>query len=192
MNDETERCGWCGNDPLYVAYHDQEWGRPLHEEQLLFEHLCLEGFQCGLSWITVLRKRENFRAVFHDFNPERVAAMTDEDVDLLCQDTGIIRNRAKIRSAINNAQRLLELHKDNLTLDSVVWSFAPKHPHQRPRSLEELPATSSESEALAKELKARKFSFVGPTGIYAFMQSIGIVDDHLESCFIAKENDKTL
>jgi DNA-3-methyladenine glycosylase I len=190
MSKEAERCGWCGTDPLYVAYHDEEWGQPMHDERRLFEHLCLEGFQCGLSWITVLRKRDNFNAAFHGFDPERVASMSEDDVERLCQDTGIIRNRAKIRSTINNARRLIDLHEANLTLDSLTWSFALDPPPDRPRSLEDLRANSPESEVLSKELKAHGFSFVGPTGIYAFMQSVGIVDDHIETCFVAKKNDK--
>lgn len=185
MSADLPRCHWCGNDPLYVAYHDEEWGKPLHDEQLLFEHLCLEGFQCGLSWITILRKRENFREAFRNFDLNYVAALTDADIDTLCTNPGIIRNRSKIRSTINNAQRVLALHKDHTSLDELLWSFAPDTPQKRPRDPSDLPTTSPESHALARTLKKRAFTFVGPTGMYALMQAVGIVDDHLESCFLA-------
>jgi len=190
MTDATTRCSWCGEDPLYTAYHDEEWGRPVHDDTMLYEHLCLEGFQCGLSWITVLRKRENFRRAFHDFAPRKVAAMEDQDVERLCQDAGIIRNRAKIRSTINNAKRLIELQESGSSLDELAWSFAPKKAGARPCTVADLKANTPESEAFSRAMKKHGFSFVGPTGLYAFMQSVGIVDDHVASCFVALENDK--
>lgn len=180
------RCSWCGTDPIYVDYHDNEWGRPLHDDRLLFEHICLEGFQCGLSWIQILRKRENFRKAYHDFEIQRVAGMTERDVDRLKEDAGIIRNRKKIRSAINNANRALEVIEEHGSLDTFLWSFAPETPAPRPNTLAEIPVTSPESHALSKQLKSLGWSFVGPTGIYAFMQSAGLVDDHVVGCHRAR------
>ena len=172
------RCGWAGSDPLYVAYHDDEWGRPLHGDDALFGLLTLEGFQAGLAWITILRKREAFRAAFADFRIAAVAAFEEADVERLLGDAGIVRHRGKIEAAIGNARAALELPGG---LDDLVWSFAPGS-RRRPRSLSEIPAKTTESEALSKELRRRGFRFVGPTIVYAFMQSAGLVDDHVAGC----------
>jgi DNA-3-methyladenine glycosylase I len=180
----VERCWWCGDDPLYVAYHDDEWGRPLTDERALFELLCLEGAQAGLSWITILRKREAYRRAFDGFDAERVAGYGEADVERLLADAGIVRNRAKIRAAIDNARTLLAMHERGETLRDLVWSHRPAE-HRRPRTGADIPAVTPEAEALSKDLKHRGFRFVGPTIAYAFMQSAGIVDDHLVGCFRA-------
>jgi DNA-3-methyladenine glycosylase I len=178
--DGRARCGWAGSSPLYVAYHDDEWGRPVHGDQHLFERLVLEAFQSGLAWITVLRKRAAFRRAFDDFVPERVARYDAGDVERLLADEGIIRNRAKIEAAIVNAQRVAELDGG---LDALVWSYAPK-PAAAPQTLRDVPATTPESSALAKELRRRGFRFIGPTTAYATMQACGLVNDHLAGCFV--------
>jgi DNA-3-methyladenine glycosylase I len=170
------RCSWAGSDPLYIAYHDEEWGKPLHGNDKLFELLTLEGFQAGLAWITILRKREAFRAAFKGFHIETVAAFDEADIERLLGNAGIVRHRGKIEAAIGNARAALELPAG---LDAFVWSFAPP---PRPRPVSDIPAKTLESEALSKALKARGFRFVGPTIVYAFMQSAGLVDDHLEGC----------
>jgi DNA-3-methyladenine glycosylase I len=179
------RCFWCGTDPLYVRYHDDEWGRPVKDDRRLFEKFVLEGFQSGLSWITILRKRENFRAAFDDFDMELVARYTKRKVAALLKDAGIVRHRGKIESAINNAQRACDLIDERGSLAGLVWSFEPS-PRQRPRRLtwEVLKTMGStpESTALSKELKRRGWSFVGPTTVYAAMQAMGMVNDHLETC----------
>jgi DNA-3-methyladenine glycosylase I len=181
----SARCPWCGDDPLYVAYHDDEWGRPVADDQRLFEKLCLEGFQAGLSWITILRKREQFRAAFHDFDIARVARYSARDVTRLLGNAGIVRHRGKIESAINNAQRAADLIDERGSLASLLWSFEPL-PTARPRRLtwEVLRATAitPESTALSKELKRRGWTFVGPTTMYAAMQAMGMVNDHVETC----------
>jgi DNA-3-methyladenine glycosylase I len=177
------RC-WPTTDPLYIAYHDEEWGRPVRDERRLLERLCLEGFQSGLSWITILRKRENFRAAFRGFDPEQVARFGDDDVQLLMDDAGIVRNRAKIEATIANARATVALHEAGETLDALLWSFAPDVPALAPRSLREMAATTPESKALARELKRRGFRFVGPTTAYALMQATGIVNDHVEGCIV--------
>jgi DNA-3-methyladenine glycosylase I len=181
--DGRARCSWAGADPLYVGYHDDEWGVPLHEERALFELLTLELFQSGLAWITILRKREGFRSAFAGFDVERVAAFDDADVERLLLDAAIVRNRAKIEAAIANARATLALPDG---LDALLWSFALPPRRDRPRTLAELPASTPESAALAKELKRRGFRFVGPTVAYAFMQSAGLVDDHLAGCYVAR------
>lgn len=185
-DDGLARCGWVGADSEYVRYHDEEWGRPLHGDRPLFEKIALEGFQAGLSWITILRRRPTFRTAFAGFDPELVARFDEGDVDRLMQDTGIIRNRAKIEATISNARAVLELtaHSSG-ALDELVWSFVPEQPRPRPRSFADLPAETPESKALSKALRARGFRFVGPTTMYALMQSAGLVDDHLEGCFRA-------
>jgi DNA-3-methyladenine glycosylase I len=180
---EPLRC-WPTTDPLYVAYHDEEWGRPVRDERLLLERLCLESFQSGLSWVTILRKRENFRAAFCGFDPERVARFGDRDVERLMADAGIVRNRAKILATIANARATSELHDAGGTLDELLWSFAPPLPRPPPRTLQELPATTPQSVALARELKRRGFRFVGPTTAYALMQATGIVNDHVAGCIV--------
>jgi DNA-3-methyladenine glycosylase I len=171
-------------DPLYERYHDEEWGRPVHGERELYERLTLEAFQSGLAWITILRRREGFRAAFDDFDPAVVAGYDDHDVERLMGDAGIIRNRAKITAAIANAQALLDLHGRGGSLDAVFWSAAPvaAEPRPRPRTFAEVPASTPESAALAKELKRLGFRFVGPTTAYAAMQACGVVDDHLAGC----------
>jgi DNA-3-methyladenine glycosylase I len=179
------RCWWAGDDPLYVAYHDHEWGRPVLDDTRLFEKICLEGFQAGLSWITVLRKRENFREAFAGFDPSAVATFTRRDVARLLRNDGIIRHRGKIESAIQNARRALELQDEFGAISTYVWSFEPPQ-DQRPRQLTRdaltAMATSPASIALSKDLKKRGWTFVGPTTIYAFMQAVGLVNDHLHDC----------
>ena len=180
--DGVDRCWWCGDDPLYVAYHDREWGRPVHDEQRLFEKVCLEGFQAGLAWITVLRKREAFREAFAGFDPRTVAAFEDEVIGQLLNNSGIIRHRGKIAATLNNARALLAMHERGETLDSVVWAHAPTG-HQQPSDLSQIPGFTVESTALSKALRKRGFNFVGPTTMYAFMQSMGVVNDHVVGCF---------
>ncbi|MGZ8688633.1 MAG: DNA-3-methyladenine glycosylase I [Gaiellaceae bacterium] len=180
--DGLARCSWCGDDPLYTSYHDREWGRPLTGDDAVFELLTLEGFQAGLAWITILRKREGFRNAFAGFEIERVARFAEPDVELLLGDAGIVRHRGKIEAAIGNAQAALELPGG---LSELVWSFAPPPRERRLRSLAEIPAVTPESTALSKELKRHGFRFVGPTTVYAFMQSAGLVDDHLDGCAVA-------
>ena len=182
---EAVRCSWATSDPLYIAYHDEEWGRPVREERLLLERLCLEGFQSGLSWLTILRKRERFRAAFAGFDPERVAAFADDDVARLMADAGIVRNRAKIEATIANARATVALHEAGETLGALLWSHAPRARGERaraPRTLDEIPASTPASTALARELKRRGFRFVGPTTVYALMQATGIVNDHVAGC----------
>jgi DNA-3-methyladenine glycosylase I len=177
------RCPWGISPPEYVAYHDQEWGRPLRGDQAIYERLCLEAFQSGLSWLTILRKREAFRAAFAGFVPARVAAIGPADVERLLADRGIVRNRAKVAAAIANARATLDLPEG---LSALLWSFAPEPTGRaRPRSFAEVPATTPESTAMARELRRRGFRFVGPTTAYALMQSCGLVDDHLAGCWRA-------
>ena len=180
--DGKARCWWALSSPDYVEYHDSEWGRPLHGEHELFERLTLEAFQSGLSWLTILRKRENFRRAFDGFDVEKVAGYNDKDVKRLLGDAGIVRNRKKIEAAITNAKAAREMHANGETLDELIWSFAPDDPGPAPETLADLQATTPESKALAKELKARGFVFVGPTTVYATMEAIGVVNDHLAGC----------
>ena len=180
------RCFWCRASPLYRHYHDHEWGFPVTDERRLFEKLCLEGFQAGLSWITILNKREAFRAALAQFEAEPLADFGAAEVDQLMGNAGIVRHRGKIESAINNARRVLELRREFGSLAHYVWRYAPLAAQQRPERMT-LPAvramtTSAESVALSKDLKKRGFSFVGPTTMYAFMQAMGLVNDHLEGC----------
>lgn len=177
------RCGWVGDDAEYRRYHDEEWGRPLHGDRALFEKMSLEGFQAGLSWITILRKRPRFREVFAGFEPDAVAAFDEADVDRLMADAGIIRNRAKILATIGNARLVTEMAPGEL--DAFMWSFAPAS-HRRPSSFEEVPATTPESDAMSKALRKRGFRFVGSTTMYALMQSTGMVDDHVTGCHRAE------
>ena len=180
--DGLARCPWAGSDPLYLGYHDAEWGRPLRGENELFERICLEAFQSGLAWITILRKRENFRAAFAGFEIGKVAEFGEADVARLLADEGIVRNRAKVNATVTNARAARELDGG---LTDLVWSHAPaKQP--RPRSTQEIPATSPESVALAKTLKKSGFVFVGPTTAYALMQACGLVNDHLLGCHARK------
>jgi DNA-3-methyladenine glycosylase I len=180
---ERVRCAWGNSSPEYVTYHDEEWGTPLHGDDALFERLCLEAFQSGLSWITILRKRPAFRAAFAGFSIDAVAAFTADDEARLMSDAGIVRNRAKITAAVRNARAAQSLPEG---LSELLWSFAPDGPRPRPRTLDEVPATSTESVAMAKELKRRGFVFVGPTTAYALMQATGMVDDHVTECFRAR------
>lgn len=179
--DGRVRCSWGASPEIYVEYHDTEWGIPVTDERTLFEKVCLEGFQSGLSWLTILRKRPAFRDVFHQFEPTLVAAMTPRDVDRLVQDARIIRHRGKIEATITNARALLELHLQGTTLRELFWSAAPDAP-SAPVSMADVPATTPESIALSKSLKKAGFSFVGPTTCYAAMQAMGVVNDHLEGC----------
>ncbi|GEJ58594.1 DNA-3-methyladenine glycosylase I [Anaeromyxobacter diazotrophicus] len=180
----VRRCGWAGEDPLYVAYHDEEWGAPLRDDRALYELLVLEGFQAGLSWITVLRKREAFRRAFDGFDPERVARLGPRRVEALLRDPGIIRHRGKIEGAVASARAFLALREAEGSFARFVWSFVGGAPRlNAPRSPAEVPAETAESRALSKALRARGFAFVGPKSCYAFMQSAGLVNDHLTSCF---------
>ena len=178
---ELSRCGWATSAPEYVAYHDDEWGRPLHGVTAMFERMSLEGFQSGLSWLVILRKRPAFRAAFAGFDPAAVARFDDADVERLLADAGIVRNRLKIAATVANARAVLEL---DTPLDELLWSFAPAA-HPRPATLAEVPAVSPESTAMAKELKRRGLRFVGPTTCYALMQAAGLVDDHVQTCWRA-------
>ncbi len=180
--DGLVRCGWGESAPDYVVYHDTEWGVPLHGDDALFERVCLEAFQSGLSWLTILRKRPAFRAAFAGFSIPAVAAFGERDRTRLLADAGIVRNRAKIDAAIRNARAAQDLPEG---LDTLLWSFAPTRRRRRPATLAEVPATSPESVAMAKELKKRGFAFVGPTTAYALMQATGMVDDHIKGCFRA-------
>jgi DNA-3-methyladenine glycosylase I len=177
------RCAWGSSTPEYVSYHDEEWGTPLRGDDALFERLCLEAFQSGLSWITILRKRPAFRAAFDGFAIDAVAAFTDDDEARLMTDAGIVRNRAKIAAAVRNARAAQELPDG---LSELLWSFAPDGSRGRPATMADVPTTSSESVAMAKELKRRGFVFVGPTTAYALMQATGMVDDHVADCFRAQ------
>lgn len=184
---ELTRCSWCEGSDIYVAYHDHEWGRTVTDETRLFEKVCLEGFQSGLSWITVLRKRESFRDAFSGFDPTKVARFGEAKVDKLLGNAGIIRHRGKIESTINNARRLNEMHRAGESLAHLVWSFADRTRREAPESI---PAQTPASAALSKELKRRGWSFVGPTTMYAFMQSMGVVNDHVSGCHVRAACDR--
>lgn len=185
-DDGIPRCWWAGSDPLYVDYHDTEWGRPVHDDTRLFEKLCLEGFQAGLSWITILRKREHFRAAFKDFDIPTVAAFGADEVECLLLDPGIVRHRGKIESTINNAARAIDLQREFGSLSRYVWSHAEKRT-TAPRTSEDLSPMTATSTNLSKDLKKRGWSFVGPTTVYAFMQAMGLVNDHLVGCDIREQ-----
>jgi DNA-3-methyladenine glycosylase I len=183
-DDGRIRCGWAGSDPLYRAYHDQEWGVPLRDDRRLFEMLVLEEFQAGLSWITILRKRENFRRAFDEFDPESIAAYGPDKIGALLADPGIVRNRAKIEGAILSARGFLELMAEPGGFSGFLWQFVGGEPIvNRRRAMSEVPAETAEARAMSKALKARGFKFCGPTICYAFMQATGMVDDHLVDCF---------
>ena len=180
----TSRCWWPGKDPLYIAYHDQEWGVPVRDDRLLFEFLCLEGQQAGLSWITVLKKRDHYRRCFKNFDAEKVSRLTDSSIEKLLLDPGLIRNRLKLYSIRSNAEAFLGVKRDFDTFEKYVWSFVHNSPVDGKRqNPEQVPATSTESEALSKDLKKRGFKFVGSTICYAFMQAAGLVNDHTKNCF---------
>jgi DNA-3-methyladenine glycosylase I len=178
------RCAWCGSDPLYVTYHDTEWGVPVHDDQRLFEFILLDGAQAGLSWLTILRKRENYRRAFHGFDAERIARYGARDVARLLADPGIVRNRLKVESAIRNARAFLRLRETHGSLDAFLWSFVGGVPKQNTwQDVRELPARTPESDAMSRAMKAAGFNFVGSTICYAFMQAAGFVNDHLTTCF---------
>lgn len=179
------RCPWCLSDPLYIAYHDREWGRPVHDDRKLFEMLILEGAQAGLSWITILRKRENYRKAFDGFDARKMSRYTGTKTRSLLKNSGIVRNRLKIESAVSNAKAFLNIQKEFGSFDDYIWKFVGGKPIvNRPRSMKQIPATTAASDAMSKDLKKRGFRFVGSTICYAFMQATGMVDDHLQKCFI--------
>lgn len=189
--EKLNRCGWAGSDPVYVAYHDNEWGRPEHDDRKLFEMLILEGMQAGLSWITILKKRENFRRAFDNFDPEKVAEYGDKKISELLGNTGIIRNRLKINAAVANAKDFLEIQKEYGSFDKFIWSYVGYTPIiNRPKTLADVPASTPLSDKISADLKKRGFKFVGTTIIYSFMQAVGMVDDHVVSCFCHSENKK--
>lgn len=186
--DGRPRCAWAMGDPLMIAYHDEEWGVPCHDDDALFERLMLECFQAGLSWLTILRKRENFRRAFDGWDAQRIAAYGPEEVARLMSDPGIVRNRLKIQAAISNANAFLAIRREEGSFDRYVWSFVGGEPLRRPAppTTQAIPATTAESDALSKDLKRRGFRFVGSTICYAFMQSVGMVNDHVQGCFKAR------
>jgi DNA-3-methyladenine glycosylase I len=181
---DRTRCWWCGEDELYQDYHDVEWGVPVHDERLLFEFLCLEGAQAGLSWITILRKRENYRRVFDNFDAGKIARYPDKKIAALLQDPGIVRNRLKVNGFVKNARALLELQEQGMTLDEYLWNFVDGKPLQTNRkTIAQVPANTDISDAMSKDLKKRGFTFVGSTICYAFMQAAGLVNDHTLDCY---------
>lgn len=187
----TQRCWWPGEDPLYIEYHDKEWGVPLHDDQTLFEFLSLEGQQAGLSWITVLRKRDRYRQAFLDFDPVQVARMSDNTIEALLQDTGLIRNRLKLYSIRNNAIAFLAVQKEFGSFASYMWDFVGGKPVDgRRKGRGDIPATSEVSDAMSRDMKKRGFKFVGSTILYAHMQATGMVNDHVQDCFRYKEIQK--
>ena len=181
--DGRDRCWWCGDDPDYVTYHDTEWSVPVRDDRAVFEKLCLEGFQAGLSWLTILRKREAFRSAFAGFDPQVVAGFEDAEVTALLADTGIVRNRAKVEATISNARAFCRFADAGGSLGDLVWSFAPSQPPPPPRHPDDVPAWTPASQALSRTLKQHGFRFVGPTTCYATMQALGVVDDHLAGCW---------
>lgn len=184
MVSEKIRCGWCGTDPLYVKYHDEEWGVPVKDDKTLFEFLLLETFQAGLSWITILRKRENFRNAFDNFDYKKIAKYDQAKIDELLQNQGIIRNKLKVLSAVSNAKAFMEIQKEFGSFSNYVWEFVANEPVKNLlKTHKDAPATSTISDALSKDLKKRGFKFVGSTVVYAHMQATGMVNDHIESCF---------
>jgi len=181
---ERTRCWWCGDDELYQDYHDFEWGVPVHDERLLFEFLCLEGAQAGLSWITILRKRENYRRAFDNFDANKIVRYKDKKIAALLQDPGIVRNRLKVNGFVKNARALLELQEQGMTLDEYLWDFVDGEPLQTNRkTIKQVPSNTAISDAMSKDLKKRSFTFVGSTICYAFMQAAGLVNDHTVDCF---------
>ncbi len=185
---EPERCAWCGTDPLYVRYHDLEWGAPLHDDRRLFEMLILEGAQAGLNWLTILRKREGYRAAFDHFDPERIARYDAAKVARLLADPGIVRNRLKIQAAIRNAQGYWTIQERHSGFDAFLWRYVDGQPRQNAwPTLAEVPARSPEADAMSRDLKRLGFAFVGPTICYAFMQAVGMVNDHTTNCFRHRE-----
>ena len=192
-SDGRPRCWWPGDDDLYRRYHDEEWGRPVGDDRRLFEKLCLEGFQSGLSWLTILRKRENFRRAFAGFDPETIARFDEQDTDRLLTDPGIVRHRGKIEAVLTNARRCLELIEKEGSLARFVWRFEPDgatRPARITKTAVCAMSTTKESTALSKELRKRGWAFVGPTTAYAFMQSMGLVNDHMEGCWVREAVEK--
>jgi DNA-3-methyladenine glycosylase I len=191
---EPRRCGWAGDDPAMIAYHDEEWGVPVHADRTLFEFLVLEGAQAGLSWSTILHKRAGYRAAFADFDAARVARFGTRDIARLMNDAGIVRNRLKIESTIDNARAILAVSRELGSFNHYIWKFAPGGAsgsgsrRARPKDLRDIPSTSPESDALSKDLKRRGFRFVGSTIMYAFMQATGLVDDHIAGCFRSRSS----
>jgi DNA-3-methyladenine glycosylase I len=184
------RCPWVNKDALMQEYHDKEWGVPVHDDTLLFEFLILEGAQAGLSWTTILKKRENYRLAFDNFDPEKVAAYNDNKIDKLRENSGIVRNRLKIHSAVLNAEALIEIQKEFGSFDYYIWKFVDGKPIQNKwKKIEEIPSSTTESEKMSSDLKKRGFKFVGPTICYAFMQAVGMVNDHVVGCFRHSELD---
>ena len=182
------RCHWCGTDPLYVHYHDKEWGRPVHDDKVLFEFLILEGAQAGLSWITILRKRENYRKALDGFDVKKIARYTPAKLATLLKNPGIVRNRLKLASTVSNARAFLSVQKEFGSFDAYLWSFVGGKPLvNRPRSMKEVPAKTDLSDRLSKDLLKRGFKFVGSTIVYAYLQAVGVVDDHVADCFRAQK-----
>ena len=186
-DDKKVRCGWVGTDPDNIHYHDTEWGRKVTDDKAIFEKICLEGFQSGLSWITILRKREAFRKAFTQFDPAKVAKFGESDIKRLLADASIVRHRGKIEATINNARKTLEMQKNKESLSDLVWSFAPTRKQRVPTKLADLKSETPESVALSKELRRRGFKFVGPTTMHAAMQSLGLINDHLSGCQFRRE-----
>lgn len=185
------RCSWVTDDPIYIAYHDKEWGKPVHDDRKLFEMLSLEGAQAGLSWITILKRRDNYREAFDNFNAKIISKYAEEKVEVLLQDTGIIRNRRKIESVIRNAQAFLKVQDEFGSFDRYIWRFVAGKPIiNHWQSHEVVPAKTQESEAMSKDLKRRGFNFVGPTICYAFMQATGMVNDHVKGCFLYGKHEQ--
>lgn len=188
MGEKMKRCGWEGTDPLYIHYHDREWGVPVHDDKKLFEFITLEGAQAGLSWLTILKKRPGYKKAFAGFDVERVARFTPEKIETLLLDPGIIRNRLKVNAAVTNARAFLKIQEEFGSFNAYAWRFVDGTPIVNTfQTLDQLPATTRESDAFSKDLKQRGFKFVGPTIIYAHMQAVGMVNDHLVSCFRYKE-----
>ena len=188
MAQSVKRCPWAGDDPLYIAYHDKEWGVPSHDDRHLFEMLILEGSQAGLRWITILRKRENYRRAFADWNAERIARFGEKDIARLMADAGIVRNRLKIGAAIGNAKAFLKVRVEFGSFDRYIWQFVDGSPiRKRRRTMHDVPANTRESDTMSRDLKKRGFRFVGTTVCYSFMQAVGMVNDHLTSCFRSRQ-----
>lgn len=181
---EKVRCSWCGSDPLYINYHDEEWGTPVTDDKVLFEYLILETFQAGLSWITILRKRENFRSAFDDFDYHKISTYKDPKIEVLLNNTGIIRNKLKIAAAISNASAFIKVQEEFGSFSNYLWSFVDNNPvRNHPTSALEVPATSPLSDNISKDLKKRGFKFVGSTVMYAYLQAVGVINDHIVDCF---------
>jgi DNA-3-methyladenine glycosylase I len=186
---EVVRCAWAGSDPLYIRYHDEEWGVPVHDDRHFFEMLILEGAQAGLSWITILRKREAYRKAFAGFDPKKVARFDDARVERLLHNPGIVRNRLKVAGAVRNARAFLEVQREFGSFDAYIWRFVNGAPLRATRrSMKDVPATTPESDAMSRDLKKRGFTFVGSTICYAFMQATGLVDDHIETCVARRKS----